>query len=94
MANKYNTIVKSVTAVQFTFDALKELYKFLNMKDIQFSIKDRTLTGVITLNDDSKKAITKDDYVVKYSDGLIETYKPDEFKKIFVETTTSATTEV
>ena len=29
MANKYNTIVKSVTAVQFTFDTLKELYKFL-----------------------------------------------------------------
>ena len=94
MASKYNTIVKSVTAVQFTFDTLKELYMFLGMKDIQFAIKDRTLSGIITLNDGSKKAIDKNDYVVKYSDGLIETYKPDEFNKIFVEATTSATTEV
>lgn len=94
MAKKYKTKVENVTAVQFTFDTLKELYMFLNMKDIQFSIKDRNLTGVITLNDDSKKSITKNDYVVKNSDGLIETYKPDEFNKIFVETTTSATTEV
>ena len=94
MANKYNTIVKSVTAVQFTFDALKELYKFLNMKDIQFSIKNRILSGVITLPDESKRAINKNDYIVKYSDGTIEVYSPDEFNKIFVETTTSATTEV
>lgn len=93
MATKYNTITKSVTAIQFTFDVLKELYLFLGYKDIQFSIKDRTLTGVITLNDDSKKAISKNDYVVKYSDGTIETYKPDEFKKIFVEATTTSTEE-
>lgn len=94
MASKYNTIIKSVTAVQFIFDTLKELYIFLGMKDIQFAIKDRTLSGIITLNDGSKKTINKNDYVVKYSDGLIETYKPDEFKKIFVEATTSTTTEV
>lgn len=94
MGSKYNTIVKSVTAIQFTFDTFKELYIFLNMKDIQCNVKDRTLSGVITLNDGSKKAIDKNDYVVKYSDGLIETYKPDEFKKIFVEATTSTTTEV
>lgn len=94
MASKYNTIVKSVTVVQFTFDTFKELYMFLGMKDIQCSIKDRILSAIITLNDGSKKAIDKNDYIVKYSDGTIETYKPDEFKKIFVEATTSATTEV
>ena len=94
MATKYNTIVKSVTAIQFTFDVLKELYLFLGMKDIQFIIKDRTLTSIITLDDNSKKTISKNDYVVKYSDGRIETYKPEEFKKIFVEVATTSTKEV
>lgn len=93
MATKYNTITKSVTAIQFTFDVLKELYLFLSYKDIQFTVKDRTLGGIITLNDGSKKAIDKNDYIVKYSDGTIETYKPDEFKKIFVEVTKTSTEE-
>ena len=93
MATKYNMVTKTVTAIQFTFDVLKELYLFLGYNDIQFSIKDRTLSGIITLDDGSKKAINKNDYVVKYSDGTIKTYTSTEFKKIFVEVAETSTEE-
>ena len=94
MAKKYKTKVENVTAIQFVFDVLKELYEFLNYRDITYNIKNRILSGVITLPDGSKRAVNKNDYVVKYSNGTIEVYSPDEFNKIFVEITTSATTEV
>ena len=94
MVKKYKTKVANVTAIQFIFDVLKELYEFLNYRDITYNIKSRILSGIITLPDGSKRAVNKNDYVVKYSNGTIEVYSPEEFNKIFVETTTSATTEV
>lgn len=91
MATKYNTIVKSVTAIQFSFDVLKELYLFLGYKDVTYQITNRVISGIITLNDDSKRRVEKNDYVVKYSDGTVEVYKPEEFKKLFVELTSTTT---
>ena len=85
MAKKYKTKVENVTAIQFIFDVLKELYEFLNYRDITYNIKNRTLSGVITLPDESKRAINKNDYIVKYSNGTIEVYSPEEFNKNFVE---------
>ncbi len=85
MAKKYKTKVENVTAIQFIFDVLKELYEFLNYRDITYNIKNRILSGVITLPDESKRAINKNDYIVKYSDGTIEVYSPEEFNKNFVE---------
>lgn len=85
MAKKYKTKVENVTAIQFIFDVLKELYGFLNYRDITYNIKNRILSGVITLPDESKRAINKNDYIVKYSDGTIEVYSPEEFNKNFVE---------
>lgn len=85
MAKKYKTKVENVTAIQFIFDVLKELYEFLNYRDITYNIKNRVLSGVITLPDESKRAINKNDYIVKYSDGTIEVYSPEEFNKNFVE---------
>ena len=85
MAKKYKTKVETVTAIQFIFDVLKELYEFLNYRDITYNIKNRILSGVITLPDESKRAINKNDYIVKYSDGTIEVYSPEEFNKNFVE---------
>lgn len=85
MAKKYKTKVENVTAIQFIFDVLKELYEFLNYRDITYNIKNRNLSGVITLPDESKRAINKNDYIVKYSDGTIEVYSPEEFNKNFVE---------
>lgn len=85
MAKKYKTKVENVTAIQFIFDVLKELYEFLNYRDITYNIKNRNLSGVITLPDESKRAINKNDYIVKYSNGTIEVYSPEEFNKNFVE---------
>lgn len=85
MAKKYKTKVENVTAIQFIFDVLKELYEFLNYRDITYNIKNRILSGVITLPDESKRAINKNDYIVKYSNGTIEVYSPEEFNKNFVE---------
>lgn len=85
MAKKYKTKAENVTAIQFIFDVLKELYEFLNYRDITYNIKNRILSGVITLPDESKRAINKNDYIVKYSDGTIEVYSPEEFNKNFVE---------
>lgn len=85
MAKKYKTKVENVTAIQFIFDVLKELYEFLNYRDITYNIKNRVLSGVITLPDESKRAINKNDYIVKCSDGTIEVYSPEEFNKNFVE---------
>ena len=85
MTKKYKTKVENVTAIQFIFDVLKELYEFLNYRDITYNIKNRNLSGVITLPDESKRAINKNDYIVKYSNGTIEVYSPEEFNKNFVE---------
>ena len=85
MAKKYKTKVENVTAIQFIFDVLKQLYEFLNYRDITYNIKNRNLSGVITLPDESKRAINKNDYIVKYSNGTIEVYSPEEFNKNFVE---------
>lgn len=91
MATKYNTIVKSVTAIQFSFDVLKELYMFLNYKDVTYQITNRVISGIITMSDDTKRRVEKHDYVVKYSDGTVEIYKPEEFKKLFVEASSTTT---
>lgn len=93
MAKKYKTKVENVTAIQFAFDVLKELYEFLNYRDITYNIKNRILSGVITLPDESKRAINKNDYIVKYSNGTIEVYSPEEFNKNFVEASALTTTE-
>lgn len=85
MASKYKTKVENVTAIQFTFDVLKELYIFLGMRDVSYTIRERILSGVITLPDGSKHGVNKNDYVVKYSTGVIEVYNPEEFNKNFVE---------
>ena len=46
MVKKYKTKVKNVTAIQFVFDVLKELYEFLNYRDITYNIKNRNFKNV------------------------------------------------
>ena len=84
MADKYRTVQREVQAVQYTFNVLKELYLFLGMKDITFSVKDRTLGAIITGASGEKLSVSKNDFVVKDSDGGITIWKPDDFKKEFV----------
>ena len=90
MATKYNTVTETVTAEQFTFDTVKAIYSFLDYRDVTFSVKDRTLSGVITGKNGEKIPIHKNDYVVKASDGTITAWSPDEFKKRYVAVKASA----
>ena len=84
MADKYRTVQKNVTAIQFTFDVLKDIYLFLNYGDVVFSVKSRTLSGIIMGKDNAKLNVNKTDWIVKESDGTITIWKDDEFKKEFV----------
>ena len=81
MADKYNSVTKTVEAIEFTFDTLKDIYMFLGMKDVTYSIKDRKLSGIVTGKNGEKLAVQKLDFVVKDSDGNISVWKPDEFAK-------------
>lgn len=83
MADKYKTVQKSVTAIQYTFDTQKDVYLFLGMKDISFFVKNRTLTAIITGSDDEKLNVNKTDWVVKSSDGTISVWTNDDFSKNF-----------
>lgn len=86
MADKYNSITKSVTAIKFTFDVLKDIYLFLGMKDVSYFVKNRTLSAIITGTNDEKLNVQKNDYIVKDSSGNITIWKPDEFEKNYVKT--------
>lgn len=81
MANKYNSVVETVTAIQFNFDVLKDLYMFLGMTDVTYSVKNRNLSGVITGSNNEKLSVQKNDFVVKDSQGIISVWKPDDFNK-------------
>lgn len=83
MADKYKTVQKSVTAIQYTFDTQKDVYMFLGMKDISFFVKNRTLTAIITGSDDEKLNVNKTDWIVKSSDGTISVWTNDDFSKNF-----------
>lgn len=83
MADKYNTVVETVTAIQFTFDVLKDVYMFLGMNDVNYSVKNRTLSGIVTGSNSEKLSVQKNDFIVKDSAGNITIWKPDEFNKKF-----------
>lgn len=83
MVIKYNTVTETVTAIQFTFDVLKDVYTFLSMKDINYSIKNRTLSGIVTGLNGEKLSVQKNDFIVKDSGGNITIWKPIDFNKKF-----------
>lgn len=84
MANKYKSVQKTVTAIQFLFDNIKEIYMFCDMKDFSMSVRNRNLTGIITGSNEEKIPVNKTDYVVKDSDGKISVWKESDFNKNFV----------
>lgn len=90
MATKYNTVTETVTAIQFSFDTLKEIYLFLDMRDVSYSVKNRTITGVLTNKDGTKLYVQKTDFVVKDSNGNVTIWTKDDFNKHFTEVKTSA----
>ena len=87
MADKYKTITKNVQAIQFNFDELKSIYLFLDYRDVTYSIKNRTLSGIVTGRDGEKLSVAKNDYIVKDSEKKITIWKPEDFNKEFVKDT-------
>lgn len=83
MADKYNSVVETVTAIQFNFDVLKDVYMFLDMKDVNYSVKSRVLSGIVTGSNSEKLSVQKNDFIVKDSAGNITIWKPAEFNKKF-----------
>lgn len=83
MADKYNTVTETVTALQFTFDNLKPIYLWLGYADVTYSVKNRTLSGIVTGANDEKLSVRKNDYVVKDSSGNISVWTADDFDKKF-----------
>lgn len=87
MIKRYNSIVRTVDAVQFTFDTLKVIYEFLKFADVTYHVKNRTLSGIITNSDGEKLNVNKNDFVVKDSAGKITVWSPLDFTKEFIENT-------
>ena len=85
MVTKFNTVTETVTAIQFTFDVRKDIYLFLDMRDVSYSVKNRTLTGMVTDSNGIKLAVNKTDWIVKDSSGNVTIWKDADFKKKFVE---------
>lgn len=84
MADKYNSVVETVTAIQFLFDNLKEIYMFCDMKDFSMNVKNRNLSGIITGTNDEKIPVNKSDYVIKDSKNQIFVMKESDFNKKYV----------
>ena len=84
MANKYKSVQKTVEAIQFTFDTLKDIYLWLDYRDVSYYVKSRVLSGTVTGKDNTKYGVAKEDYIVKSSDGTIQVMKPDVFKKEYI----------
>lgn len=85
MATKFNTVTETVTAIQFTFDVLKDIYLFLDMRDVNYAVKNRTLTGTVTDLNGVKLVVNKTDWIVKDSSGNVTIWKDADFNKKFVE---------
>lgn len=85
MAKSYNSKVHKVSAVQFSFDTLKEIYEFLNFNDVNYLVKSRTLSAIITDDDGVKLNVNKNDFVVRDENRKISIWKENEFNKEFVE---------
>ena len=48
MADKYKSVQKTVEAIQFTFDTLKDIYLWLDYRDVSYYVKSRVLSGTVT----------------------------------------------
>lgn len=85
MSNKYTTVPREVEAIQFNFDNLKSTFMFLDLRDISYNIKNKMLSGIISIGNEQKLSVNNTDYIVKDSDGTISVWKSEDFKNAFIE---------
>lgn len=67
----YNTVTKSVQAIQFVRTAIGDVYEFNECRDMTVSFKNDKFSGYITDNKGTVLSLTGKDYIIKDSDGNI-----------------------
>lgn len=84
MGNKYNTVTETVTAIQFLFDTITTTYLFLGQKDMTVTVKNKSLSAIITGANEEKLPVNKTDFIVRDSKGQITVWKSSDFNKKFI----------
>ena len=80
----YNTITKSVTAIQFVRAAIGDVYEFNDNRDMSVSFKNDKFSGYITDNKGQVLSLTGKDYVIKDSDENITVMDATTFASTYV----------
>lgn len=77
------TTVHNGTAIQFVRAAIGEVYEFNEMRDMTVSFKNDKFSGTIVNDRGVVVPLTGKDWIVKSPEGVITTYKPDAFEKMY-----------
>lgn len=83
----YNTITKSVTAIQFVRNAIGDIYEFNDNRDMSVSFKNDKFSGWITDTKGQVLSLTGKDYIIKDSDGNITVMDTATFAATYEEAT-------
>ena len=84
MGNEYTTVVETVRAIQFLFDTITTTYLFLGQKDMTVTVRNKSLSAIITGTNEEKLPVNKTDYIVRDSKGVISVWKSNDFQRKFV----------
>lgn len=84
MGNEYTTVVETVRAIQFLFDTITTAYLFLGQKDMTVTVRNKSLSAIITGANEEKLPVNKTDYIVRDSKGEISVWKSNDFQRKFV----------
>lgn len=83
----YNTITKTVTAIQFVRNAIGDVYEFNENRDMSVSFKNDKFSGTIVTDKGVVVSLTGKDYIIKDTDGAITTMDPETFAVTYEEVT-------
>ena len=80
---EYQTRRKKASAIPFTFDNLKLIYKGLSSRDVTYYIQNKVIAGIITDPNGKKLNVAKNDMIVIKDDGSVVVMKPTEFENVY-----------
>lgn len=83
----YNTITKTVTAIQFVRNAIGDVYEFNENRDMSVSFKNDKFSGTIVTDKGVVVSLMGKDYIIKDTDGAITTMDPETFATTYEEVT-------
>lgn len=83
----YNTITKTVTAIQFVRNAIGDVYEFNENRDMSVSFKNDKFSGTIVTDKGVVVSLMGKDYIIKDTDGAITTMDPETFAATYEEVT-------